>query len=434
MRTASDGEADDDPLTRGDGGSHPTRFQSIVALLVGVAALLVGQGMLTTLVGLRLDLAEHPSWVIGAVMTAYFAGVAWGAVATPGIVERVGHIRTFSALAAAGAGVAIGHGLIDGPVAWGVLRLAGGFVFAGLLVVVESWLGGRATQATRGAVLAAYMTTYYVALGAGQFLLGAFDPRDGRLFAIAALFFCASVLPIALARHEAPVAPEPTYLGPRAVFRRAPLAVVGTTAAGVILGAFYALGPVYARGVGFTASGAARFMGAGILGGLLLQVPLGRLSDRIGRRPVLGGAGLALVPVCLLLAWPDRAPDAAAVALVIAFGAIAMVVYPISLAYGGDWFEDRERTSASGTLVLASAIGSACGPLLASACMDGLGPGGLFALIGGIAALFALYTVRRVFARPPRSAEERETFVVVPRTTAVVVELDERSADDGRTP
>ena len=74
--------------------------------------------------------------------------------------------------------------------------------------------------------------------------------------------------------------------------------MVASAGSGALLACFLGLGPLYARSLGFSASGAASWMGTGILGGLILQVPVGRLSDRVGRRAVLCGVCLALVGTC----------------------------------------------------------------------------------------------------------------------------------------
>jgi MFS family permease len=214
----------------------------------------------------------------------------------------------------------------------------------------------------------------------------------------------------------------------RDVYHRAPLAAVGAFVAGVLLGAFYALGAVYARRIGLDAAGAARWMGAGILGGLLLQWPLGRLSDRVGRRPVIAGASLLLVGAGAALGWGVEAAGTAAVLLVIVYGAATAVLYPLSLAYGSDRFDDGERTSACGSLVVLSALGSVAGPLLASSCMRLLGPGGLFLMGAAVAAAVAAYTLRRVLVRPAVPADEREEFVFLPRTTPSVADIDPRGA------
>jgi len=413
-------------------GAPAPRTASARALLAGVGALVLGQGMLNTLIGLRLDLAGSSQLVVGGVMTAYFAGYFAGTLAAPRLVARIGHIRAFAGLAALGAALANLHGMTSDPFVWALLRLAGGAAASGLLVVIESWLNGRATDRDRGAVLARYMTTYYVALGAGQFVLGAFEPGEDRLFAGAAVCFCAAVVPVALARHDAPQAPAPTYLGLRHVARRAPLAVAGSVVAGVLLGAFYSLGPVFARRIGLDPAGAARWMGAGILGGLALQWPLGRLSDRIGRALLLGLSCAALVPVCALLARSTTLAPAAAFALVAAFGAGAALVYPLSLAYGCDRFGQEERMSAGASLVLASAVGSMVGPLAGASAMRTFGPGGLFGLAGAFAALLAVYALHRRIRVGRLAPAVRRVFFAVPRTTAVVVELAPVVAAGGR--
>jgi hypothetical protein len=69
------------------------------------------------------------------------------------LIQRVGHIRTLAALGAIASTIPLLHLLLIDPFAWVVFRTITGFCFAGLFIVVESWLNGAATVETRGQIL-----------------------------------------------------------------------------------------------------------------------------------------------------------------------------------------------------------------------------------------------------------------------------------------
>lgn len=403
----------------------------VTALLAGVVALVVGNGMVGTLVVLRLDLDAQAPWVAGAVMTAYYAGFFGGAVLAPRWIGAVGLIRCFAAAAALCASAAIAHGIGDGPWLWGGLRALGGVAWAVLLVTVETWLSAHSDGRARAVVLAAYMMLFYAASGAGQFVLAAFDPAEGRLFAAAGLSLCLAVVPVALTRHGAPSPPAAEFLGPARILRRAPLTISASLGSGVLMGCLLALGPLYARSLGFDAAEAARWLGVAVLSGLLLQWPVGRLSERLGHRHAIGLVASALTGVAAALWLFVDGTGPLAYAGAAAFGALATTVYPLALSHAADWFQEHERSAACSTLVMATALGSVVGPILASACMSWLGPRALFLPAAAVAALVALHAGGRLRIPRPGSIGKRTPFVAVPHTTPTVMDLDARTDEEG---
>jgi len=197
-----------------------------------------------------------------------------------------------------------------------------------------------------------------------------------------------------------------------------------------MLGAFYGLGPYYAQRTGFGVAGTAQFMGAAILGGLLLQWPIGRLSDRFDRRAVIAGLCLAVaVASAAMIAVAGRG-DAMVFVLAAVFGGAIFTLYPLCVAHANDFVKPADMVRASGGLILAYACGAIVGPLAASAAMTAIGPLGLFAFISAVGAVAGLYAFWRMGRRPSPSSEERGAFRPLPRTTPVASELDPRATDD----
>src|SRR5690606_15109761 len=157
----------------------------------------------------------------------------------------------------------------------------------GLFMVVESWLNERSPREFRTRVFSFYMIMQYVGSGAGQYLLN-IGPIDQPVhFFVIGMLFALCLLPVSLTRtmHPAPI--EAVQLNWSRIYKTAPFGLLGVLVSGTINGSFYALAPLYARTLGLELSHIANFMAATILGGLLLQYPVGMLSDRFDRRLML---------------------------------------------------------------------------------------------------------------------------------------------------
>jgi len=403
---------------------------SISALLSGVGILLLGNGMLGTLIGIRLALEQTPTLVTGAVMAAYFAGLFAGSVYAGRMIGRAGHIRAFAAFAAVFSAATLAHVLFGSPLAWGILRFAEGFCMAGLFMCIESWLNARADNATRGAVLSIYMYVVYAAQGLGQFLLNLADPTQATLFIVASILLSLALVPVALTRSPQPEPPQPSVFGLGALIRISPLGVMGALVSGLALGSIYGLAPAFAHAVGLDVAGTARFVGAFILGGLILQWPLGRLSDRIDRRRVIAAVAAMLAAFSTATLLTAEGSRMALWPIAIGIGGTAFTLYPLSVAHANDWIDPRDMVPASGGLLLAYGAGATAGPLVSSLVMWRLGATGLFVVTGAAALGVAGFSIYRMTQRPPAPKESQEPFRPLPRTTPAVAELDPRSEVD----
>lgn len=414
--------------TRERGGLRQAA-RPILSLLCGVGVLMLGNGALGSLLGLRLAGGDAGPVVVGLVTTAYFGGVTAGSLYGYRVVARVGHIRAFSAFASVLSAASLAHALAADPVLWAVLRLVEGFCMAGLFMCIESWLNDKATNQTRGQVLSLYMVTLYGAMAAGQQLLN-LDDSGPVVFMVVSMLLSLALVPVALTRTTPPTLPDVASFGLVRLYRASPLGVAGVFVSGAVTAAIYGLGPVFATMSGFGVSGTALFMTVLILGGVALQWPLGRLSDLFDRRAVLVGLSTALTVVSVVMVQAGvQAGDIdrlLALGIAALFGGISYTLYPVSLAHTNDHVDKADLVSASGGLILANSMGAVLGPLAASAAMAAMGPRGLFAFTAAAAFAATLYGVWRTSVRPPPPAEAQGTFRPLPQTTPAVAPLDPR--------
>lgn len=404
-------------------------LQPVLALLLSVLLLMFGYGPLGTLVGVRLDASGASTLVVGLVSGANFLGLTVGSLLAFRVIRAVGHVRAFAAFASVMAAATLAFPIAVDERLWAGYRFAQGFCAAGLFVCIESWLNDSAEPDNRGTILAVYMTCLYFAQGAGQFVLNVPDGTGFLLFSLIAIVIVLAVVPVAMTPRAPPMLPDVVSLSFPRLWRASPLGVFGCVTSGLSLGAFYGLGPVYAAGIGLDLSQTASFMSAVIFGGVLLQWPLGRLSDVYDRRLVIVGAMTAGTLVAFAMP-PAAAGGLLALALVGAlFGGIGFAIYPLCVAHTNDHLAREERVGASGGLVLSYSVGATVGPPLAALVMSLIGPDGLFVFAGAIGLVSIAFAGWRLAARPPVPPERQMPFQPLPRTTPTVAPLDPRGEE-----
>jgi len=88
---------------------------AVFTLLLGVTIILAGSGLLGTLLGVRGQIEGMASGTLGIVMSGYFIGYVAGTFLVPKMIRRVGHVRTFAALASLASIATLVHGLYRQP-------------------------------------------------------------------------------------------------------------------------------------------------------------------------------------------------------------------------------------------------------------------------------------------------------------------------------
>jgi MFS family permease len=400
---------------------------SLAALFLSTFILLLGSGLLGTMLSLKMNAADYSDLLIGLTMAGFYIGMMVGGLSCYRIVRRVGHIRAFAAFAAMSCAAIMAHALWMNAGFWFGLRVLNGLTMMGMYIVIESWLNERAEPGIRGRVFSLYMIVSFLGLGLGQFLLNVGDIDGKDLYFVAGLLFALCLVPVALARTAHPQAPQGARTRLRHLMRLAPYGIGGCLAAGLVFGGFYALGAVYAVNIGLGAPGVSLFMGVTILSGLLFQWPVGHLSDNHDRLSVLSLLLAAVGVVCLAIAVLGGQGLIWLLVLAGLFGGLGATLYPVAVAHVTDHVIPHQLVATSATLLKVYGVGATLGPVGAAGVMHVLGPEGLYmfgALVCGLTA-FAISLRRRRVAVP---VEDQEPFVPMPRAAAgVIAELDPRA-------
>jgi MFS family permease len=379
-------------------------MRALAGLLCGYALLVAGNGLLQTLIPLRILQSGSSTLVIGLIQSTYYAGFILGAVINRRLIDRIGQHRTFVAFSAAASILALGFGAAESPWTLAFLRLLTGVAFMGLYTSVESWLNGTVDNEKRGQVFGMYAAINYLAVGSGQFLLNVGAGSAAHQFSIAAALLAAAVMPVTLMEgwpakvNDANLDRVPARSWAeslREMMAAAPLAVPGCILAGFIYSNFYSLMPVYLERTGFSTHELATFMGVALIGALVPQFPMGRLSDRIDRRRLvywtsLTSGVLSLVLFVLhirIVVW----------CATLTYVAVTFTQYGLIVSHVQDRTESHLRVAVSAMLLVLFSLGGMIGPTLASALMTLIGPNGLFlfnAISCGLLAFSARYALR----------------------------------------
>jgi MFS family permease len=396
----------------------------IAALLLGAALLLMGQGLLGTLLPVRAGIEAFGALNIGILGAAYYLGFALGCLSGPGVVRRVGHIRTFTAAVAVAACFALVHALIVNPVIWWFLRAGTGFCLAILYMVIESWLNEKSTNENRGLVFSIYTIIYLTVTTLGQLMLIFDDPKNFPLYAPASIMVSLAAVPVALTTGATPAPIAAVKIRLRHLYHLSPVGVVGCAAVGLANGPFWTLGPIFAHAKGGDVTDVAYFMSIIVIAGAIGQLPLGRLSDRNDRRKVivLASIGCAFVGAGMVA----LAHTFAAGILVFAFlfGLFALPLYALCVAHLNDFVEPEGYIEAASGLLLVYALGAAAGPILASLAIRFFGIESLFGYTACIHLAFAAFAYYRLRQRAPAPEEEHISFADSIRLSTTVSSVD----------
>lgn len=405
-------------------------IKSTWSLFLGMAFLMLGNGLQGTLVSWRANYEGFDPSTIGWIMTAFYLGFLIGSLYTTNLIRQVGHIRVFAALASLASTAVLIQILLISPATWLLMRLITGFCFAGIYVVVESWLNARSNNQTRGQILSFYMFVSYAGLAGGQLLLKVSDPTTFNLFLLASILLSIALIPVLISRTEAPRMEDSESMSARKLFSIAPAGVASIVLNSISQGAMFGMGAVYAAGAGMDVGQTALFMSSFIALGALFHWPLGWLSDKIDRRIVVVGAALVSIVLSVILFKLDN--QTLLFILIFGFlGAFVLPIYSLGVAHTNDRLRPEQMTHASGTIVLIYGIGSALGPISVGYILKVFGNSFFFTYIGALNLLTALIVLYFILQREAVPEEEQGDYQLVPsKPTPIAMEAIAEEAEE----
>ncbi|MEM6307234.1 MAG: MFS transporter, partial [Pseudomonadota bacterium] len=254
------------------------------ALLMGMMFLMVGNGLQGTLLGVRGGIEGFSTYEMSVVMSAYFLGFLGGSRMTPELIRRVGHVRVFAALASFISAVLILYPALAHPVAWTLGRVVIGFCFSGVYVTAESWLNNSSSNENRGKALSLYMIVQMTGIVAAQALLAYGDPTGYILFVISSVLVSISFAPILLSIQPTPAFDTAKPMSLRNLIAASPLGCMGMFVLGGVFSAQFGMVAVFGTEIGLSIPQISILVSVIYVGAIVLQYPIGWISDRVDRR------------------------------------------------------------------------------------------------------------------------------------------------------
>ena len=405
------------------------------ALFGGMVFLMMGGGLQGILIPVRGQMEGFSSFQLGWIGTGWAIGFTIGCLIVPHLVRRAGHVRTFSTLTALLSVSVLMNGLFIEASFWIVLRALSGFCFSGCYMVAESWLNERVTNEQRGSMFSVYAITTLLAMAGGQYLLVVANPERETLFMVGAILYALAVVPTAVSKAQSPAPLTHVNLDLKGLFKNSPAAVVAAFLSGMISAAWTIFGPVFGQQVGLSTTLIASMLSAALLGSILFQYPLGKLSDKIDRRFVMTMAGIVGVGAGTLMTFMAQSNTYGTMfyLAVVLYGGVIYSIYSLAVAHANDYADANDFVKISSGLLLVYGFGTMVGPLFTAQLMDLLGPSGVFTSTTIAHMAFAAYALYRTFRRPQADEEDRVDFQTVGLARATTPEsynLDPRSSPD----
>ncbi|MDR9394703.1 MFS transporter [Roseovarius sp. SYSU LYC5161] len=398
------------------------------ALLLGMMLLQVGNGMQSTLLGIRGEIEGFSTFEMSLVMSGYFVGFLFGSRMAPEMIRRVGHVRVFAALGSLISAVMILYPVLPDPVAWGLGRILVGFCFSGVYVTAESWLNNASDNENRGKALSLYMIVQMAGIVSAQALMLVADPAGFILFILPSVLVSLAFAPILLSISPTPAFDRTKPLSLRQILKISPLGCVGMFVLGGVFSAQFGMAPVFGAEAGLSVPQISTFVSTFFVGALVLQFPIGWLSDRMDRRVLILAAAL----LCGIGAMIGLIFGGVFVMLLVAgfvIGGMSNPLYSLLIAYTNDFLSHDDMAAAAGGMVFINGLGAVAGPLITGWMMGAVGPRGFFLFIAGLGFAMAAYAAYRMTQRAAPTVEETEHYApVVASASPMAVEFAQEYA------
>lgn len=402
--------------------------QPVMPVLLGIILIEAALGIVGAVMGIQMASREVPSFLIGIVFSAYYGGFLAGSLTCERLINRVGHIRAFGVFAVSASIATLLLAVTDDIYAWTLFKAMTGYAIAGAFVVIESWLNDKASEDNRGRLFAVYMVVSWGAGGLSPLSLNFANTYSDILFEVSTILMAAAMIPLALTKVGNPEIGHRRSFSIVKLIKASPTGVACCFASGLLTGGFYSLLPVYVEQIGRTPRELSVLIAVGTTAALIVQYPIGYISDHYGRRPVIIGTMATAAVMALAIASMPGLPFPFLLGMFFLLTAFQSPLYALGVGQTNDYVDRKDFVPAAAGLLFLWGVGACAGPTLSGLVMDAVGPDGLFHYIGVGFAFVALFALYRVFRRRAKTPKEQSDFVPVPNINSVygAPELDPR--------
>lgn len=387
---------------------------TVLLMQMGTGAL----GPLDTLSAIELGFTTIQIGIIGA---AHFTGFIIGCFGAPALVRRVGHARAYIVTVALSITAILLHPIFPVFWAWCLFRVFTGLTIATSFTAIESWLNAKLTRQNRGRFFSLYRMMDMAGALVAQSLIAVLIPVEHLSYTLLAIILCISLLPLGLTKSVQPELPETGRLDPLFAVRISPLAVIGVLIVGATGSVIRMIGPLFAYESDLGPAEIGLFLSLFIIGGAIIQLPVGYLSERFSPRQLLGlFSSLTIIASVGInfMAVDEIFGIRTLFVLVFVFGLTTMPLYSICAIHANNLIPPAQMTALSASLIFIFAIGAIISPVLAGYLIEMFGTDAMFIYFAALHVVLLIYTGYRALIRPDTAP--RRQYVYIPRTSLFI--------------
>jgi len=349
---------------------NPSRGLTLAAVFSSTLGVGLLFGFQPPLIALSLSRLGYSSFAIGAVTAASLIAVILCGPFYPHAIVRIGLKRSIVGGIVFAAGLLLLMPLWPSVPLWLALRFVAGCALGLVWIASEIWMNSASGEGSRGTVMGIYGTVFSMGIVAGPVLLEFTGTVGAKPFVIGAGCLLLTLLPLAILPPVASAVQGFTPLrGISSAVMTAPIVMLAALVAGLVEAADLTLLPLFGVRAGLDERAALLLVAVFMAGNVVLQVPIGLLADRYGRKTLLGICALTscIGPLLLQrslgepwLLWP----------LLFVWGGTLYAFYSQGIALLGEEFAVDELPSANTLFVMVYCIGGVIGPSAGGIVMD----------------------------------------------------------------
>ncbi|MGF1701758.1 MFS transporter [Photobacterium makurazakiensis] len=376
----------------------PLARNTVWVPILGLSLFAIASGYLMSLLPLSLGQYQLPKESASWLASVYYLGLLFGSMFIEPVIKKVGHQRAFVIFMILLFMSVITMIMLPSLASWLFARFIAGMAVAGVFVVIESWLliGDNAKERAKN--LGLYMTSLYGGTTIGQFGVGTVGIEGVLPFVTIATLLIIAMLPVALAKNVNPICDEHQSLSMRKILALSKPAIIGCLVSGMVMGSIYGLLPLALKVTVKDNHQISVLMAITVLGGMLIQPIVGKVSNLMSKSLLLAAFSLlGVFAMGLYLLDPSYSTQVIALAIL---GMSAFALYPVAITLACDGLASSAIVSATQVMLFSYSVGSATGPLVANEFMKGdMGLMGFFFSLFLATAIYMLLVSARTKPR-----------------------------------
>jgi len=380
-------------------------------IIISMIMMALASGIGFAYIPITLSQLGFEPWVASAMFPAMSLGGLAGCLAVGWLLRLSGHARVFMSVYAFIIWSFLIILLTDNPYVWIFARALYGFGINGAFIVAQSWLHDACTDEIRGRVITSFYVSYVVALGLGSYSIGYMDVDSHIPMAICVGLVTLAILPVGLTRLRQPEAPEEFNIQIRKLWKISPVGFMGMLCIGGLTITLQGFAPIYAGTLNYTPADIGLLLLMMQMGLLVVQLPMGAMSDRIDRRYVLVIVSCISVILGVLAILTES--NLSFIWLVLMFalwsGSIE-TIYSVSSALANDRADPKHYVFLSSTLMVIWSTGAFIVPMISTVLLQFFPVQMFMWILLIISGLFLNFVLLRIFARAAVPQDEMDNF------------------------